>query len=571
MALSNLLCGAADLSAIVAVSGERRIDLVRLRCDVGRNADALRVRGCRRGLLAARDTYWAAVGMLALFQAGAVVVMPPNALPATLSSLAGEWDCLVCDEETAGIADQHVLVAGCSAAAPLRSLESEACVLELFTSGSSGEPKRVVKTLGQMEREAGIIESLLSPYLSTRGVVTGTVSHQHLYGLSFRLFWPLCSGRAFDPVVHEFWESLVHRGVGGGAVIASPAHLTRIPGTFAGSAGNRPGVIVSAGAPLPQAAALETQRLFAAPVFEIYGSTETGVIAWRLRENSGEAWRPIPGATVQQSADGRVLLASPLLAAGTRHEGNDRIELLPDGRFHLRERTDRIAKIEGKRVSLAEVERRLLDLPDVASASVVVLPGGEPCLAAAVVVTPAGARSLTETGAFRFGRSLRKQLGAFLEPASLPRRWRFVPALPSGPLGKVRAEDLVALFDELKPTPTERPREPDILAVRREADSVEIELFNRPDLVQLDGHFPRIAIVPGVAQIDWAVKLAARFLGLTMEAATGFQVKFHRLTVPDTKMILRLEHDRAHHRLSFAYRKPDEQVLTSGSIRVKGA
>lgn len=570
MTLSNLLCGAADLSAIVAASGERRIDLGQLRRDVACNADVLRARGCRRGLLVTRDTYWAAVGMLALFQAGAAVVMPPNALPETVSSLSGEWDCLVSDGEIAGIANQHVLVAGAGPSAPLRSLESETCVLELFTSGSTGEPKRILKTLDLMEREAEMIEGLIGPCLPVGSAIAGTVSHQHLYGLSFRLFWPLCSGRAFDPVVHEFWESLVHHS-SGGAVIASPAHLTRIPGTFAASAGDRPRVIVSAGAPLRQAAAREAQRIFAAPIFEIYGSTETGVIAWRLRDNSDEAWRPIPGATVRQGADGRILLTSPLLAAGTRHEGADRIDLLPDGRFHLRERTDRIAKIEGKRVSLAEVERRLLDLPGVAAASVVVLPGEKPCLAAAAVATPEATRSLTEMGAFRFGRGLRKQLGAFLEPASLPRRWRFVPALPSGALGKVRAEDVIALFDEAKAAvPTDRPREPDILAVRQEADRVEIELFNRPDLLQLDGHFPRIAIVPGVAQIDWAVKLAARFLGLTVEAATSFQVKFHRLTVPDTRVVLRLEHDRARRRLSFAYRKPDEQVLTSGSIRVKG-
>jgi 3-hydroxymyristoyl/3-hydroxydecanoyl-(acyl carrier protein) dehydratase len=153
----------------------------------------------------------------------------------------------------------------------------------------------------------------------------------------------------------------------------------------------------------------------------------------------------------------------------------------------------------------------------------------------------------------------------------MPRRWRFVAALPSGALGKIRAEDIVALFEGAQAAaPTERPREPDVLAVRQGVDHIEIELFNRPDLQQLDGHFPRLAIVPGVAQIDWAVKFAARLLGLNMEAATSFQVKFHRLTVPDTMVILRLEHDRARHRLLFAYRKPDEQVLTSGSIRVTG-
>jgi len=244
--------------------------------------------------------------------------------------------------------------------------------------------------------------------------------------------------------------------------------------------------------------------------------------------------------------------------------------LLQDGTFHLLDRVDRIAKIEGKRVSLPEVERRLLDLPSVAAAAVVVLPGDKPCLAAAIVPTHQGTKTLAEQGAFRFGRSLRMSLTDRLEPAGMPRRWRFVAALPTASLGKVRAEDVIALFDARKATiSATRPQEPDLRARRQGADWIELDLFNRPDLLQLDGHFPTLAIVPGVAQIDWAVKMATRFLGLPLVAATSFQVKFHRLTLPETSVTLRLELDRERRRLLFAYRKADNQILTSGSIRLE--
>ncbi|NJO37144.1 MAG: thioester dehydrase [Rhizobiales bacterium] len=105
--------------------------------------------------------------------------------------------------------------------------------------------------------------------------------------------------------------------------------------------------------------------------------------------------------------------------------------------------------------------------------------------------------------------------------------------------------------------------------MRRGERWVELDLFNRPDLLQLDGHFPAMAIVPGVAQLDWAVKMAARFLDLPLPAATNFQVKFHRLTLPRTTVTLRLEHDVERRRLQFEYRKPDRQVLTSGSVRLE--
>jgi acyl-coenzyme A synthetase/AMP-(fatty) acid ligase len=569
MTIASLLCDAADASAIVAVAGGHRIELRQLRRDVAANAAALRMLGCRRGLLVARDAYSAAIGMLALFEAGAVVVMPPNLLPATLTSLAAEWDQLICDREIDGAAHSYVLAPGDDTELPLRRLDPEACRIELFTSGSSGNPKRVVKTLGQMEREASAIEDLLGRYLTASSTITGTVSHQHLYGLSFRVFWPLCSGRVLDSAVHEFWESLAGERLAGGAVITSPAHLTRIPGLAIASA-NRPALILSAGAPLPPAAVNEARMTFAAPIVEIYGSTETGVVAWRPRGDDGEPWRPLPGMVVRQTADDRILLTSPFLPPGTDHDGADRIRLLQDGTFHLLGRADRVAKIEGKRINLPDVEQRLREIASVAAASVVVLPGDKPCLAAAVVPTGEGATMLAEAGTFRFGRTLRKALAAVLEPAGLPRRWRFVTALPIGSLGKIHTEDVIALFGaQPAPIPEIRPQEPDLQARRQGPDWVELDLYNRPDLPQLDGHFPAIAVVPGVAQIDWAVKMAARFLGLPLASATSFQVKFHRLTLPETTVTLRLDYDRARQRLLFAYRKPDDQILTSGSIRVE--
>ena len=68
-------------------------------------------------------------------------------------------------------------------------------------------------------------------------------------------------------------------------------------------------------------------------------------------------------------------------------------------------------------------------------------------LGGVVVLDAAGTRELAESGAFRLGRRLRRDLSRNLPSAALPRRWRFVPALPTGLLGKVRAADLAAWFD----------------------------------------------------------------------------------------------------------------------------
>ncbi|MBS4047187.1 MAG: acyl-CoA synthetase [Alphaproteobacteria bacterium] len=93
----------------------------------------------------------------------------------------------------------------------------------------------------------------------------------------------------------------------------------------------------------------------------------------------------------------------------------------------------------------------------------------------------------------------------------------------------------------------------------------ELTLFIPPDLAQCEGHFPGQPVLPGVVQVDWAVLLAARHLGLAIESAQKLQVKFRRVTVPGMTVVLRLQHVPARRRLTFEYRCEDD-ILSSGSI-----
>lgn len=561
MTLSDLLIASADGSRVVAYVADQPVSLAQFRSDVATNAAILRERGCRRGLLVTRDTYWAAVGMLALFQAGAVVVMPPNILPETLRQLRVEWDCLVSDTAEEMTEARHRLIAGGDAAIALHPLDSQACAIELFTSGSTGDPLRVAKTLRNMELEADDIEALFSPHLAPGAAIGGTVTHQHMYGLAYRLFWPLCHGRPILGTIYAFWEELLRADLRGGAIISGPAHLTRLAGIATLPPERRPGLVFSAGAPLPPGTGAAAEAVLGVPLIEIYGSTETNTIAWRAASEETAHWRPFPNIAIDRLGDGRIALTSPYIGGHDRYEGQDLIQLATGGGFDLIGRADRIAKIEGKRVSLSEIERLLRAHPAIAAAAIVVLAEPTSMLAAVIVPSATGDEHLREMGRFRFGRLLRHDLSTKLEAAGLPRRWRFVTALPVNALGKTNSAELRHLFD----APTQ-PGEPDIRPLERGADWVELELFNRPDLRQLSGHFPGMPIVPGVAQIDWAVKLAARHLDLPLEAATNYQVKFHRLTLPDSISILRLEHDRTRARLSFSYRRTDRELLTSGTI-----
>ena len=84
------------------------------------------------------------------------------------------------------------------------------------------------------------------------------------------------------------------------------------------------------------------------------------------------------------------------------------------------------------------------------------------------------------------------------------------------------------------------------------------------DLAVLDGHFPNEPIVPGVAQLYWADKLAHRaFTGRGATVAV-MRLKFVKVIVPGTLLRLGLE-CRERSRVEFRYTSEDG-VHSSGCL-----
>src|SRR6201999_478108 len=121
-------------------------------------------------------------------------VMPPNAQPGTLEALRQPGDLLLTDQPAPERETLVLSESDGSGARALRPLDPEGCRFSFFTSGSTGERKRIGKTLSQLEIEIRTLESLWGETLGDAGCL-GTVSHQHIFGLTFRLLWPLMAGR----------------------------------------------------------------------------------------------------------------------------------------------------------------------------------------------------------------------------------------------------------------------------------------------------------------------------------------------------------------------------------------
>ncbi|MAL78000.1 MAG: hypothetical protein CMN55_02620 [Sneathiella sp.] len=107
------------------------------------------------------------------------------------------------------------------------------------------------------------------------------------------------------------------------------------------------------------------------------------------------------------------------------------------------------------------------------------------------------------------------------------------------------------------------PTEPRLTIVRQDGDVIELAFMVTEDLFQLQGHFPGEPVLPGVAQVDWAVKFARRYLGMTGDIARLGQLKFSQLIVGGSHIGLNLDWQREAGRLHFSYHK-GEEVCSSG-------
>ena len=102
------------------------------------------------------------------------------------------------------------------------------------------------------------------------------------------------------------------------------------------------------------------------------------------------------------------------------------------------------------------------------------------------------------------------------------------------------------------------------------ADEITLRLSLNEEMDVFAGHFPGTPILPGVVQVDWALRLATEYLGVSIPAARRFQVKFRQIIRPDADLSLLLKRDNSRGKLSFTYLS-GETIAASGTIALDAA
>lgn len=337
-----------------------------------------------------------------------------------------------------------------------RRLDAPAAIL--FTSGTSGMPRAVVLTHGNLlwsaiasARNLGVREGdvWLCPMPPHHVGGLSVLTRSAYYGTTALLH------ERFDP--DRVNEAIDKDGVT--LVSLVPTMLTRLLATRRGRPfppGLRAALI--GGGPMPRET-LEEAAALGLRALPTYGLTEAAsqVTTLPLGEwprGLDTAGRPLPftrveirdddGRRVAPGAEGEILVRGPTVMAGYLGDPEATLEALEgrwlhtgdvgawDGQGRLRvldRRVDRIVT-GGENVSPLEVERAILSHPAVRGACVVALPSTEwgQEVAVAVEWKPGSSATLEE---------LRAHASGTLSGFKLPRRLLAMPALPRNATGKL--------------------------------------------------------------------------------------------------------------------------------------
>ncbi|WP_313036257.1 AMP-binding protein [Acinetobacter sp.] len=424
-----------------------------------------------------------------------------------------------------------------------------------YTSGSTGQPKKIPRSLRQLLNEVQGLDA--SFQLPEQAIAIATVSHQHIYGLLFKLLWPLASGRCFYQAQLAFPEDVadIQKKLTAlklqNYVISSPALLKRwtrevlLQDCL---------TVYSSGGKLESGVRPYVNR----PITEVFGSSETGGIAHRQQDDA--LWTPFANVDIQAAEQQELQVRTNHAFSEDWIFTGDKVEVIEPGNlkssFRLLGRLDRIVKLEEKRLSLDAIEQKIIELDDIAQCHVLILEREHRQILACVAVLSDQARvQLKQSSKAQFVAAIKAQLKSRLESIAIPRQWRFLTQLPQNAQSKLNKQYMKSLFQPmLLPIVLEQQNEPDQALYRLEF-SPELECFK--------GHFPSQPIFPGVGQIGF-IQHFARQNWAQLEWCNGFeQLKFQDLIQP--YMVLQLKMSRKLHKVSFELTHA-EQTLASGRL-----
>ncbi|MDA7418207.1 AMP-binding protein [Xenophilus arseniciresistens] len=552
------LLGTRDLDAPLAWQQGQPVSARQFLADV--QAQAARLPEAGPAINVCADRYAFCVGLAAALLRGQPSLLPPDARPDTLARVgaglpqayvlgdapipgvplavqvparAGQGDAPAAERMTEGATESAV---------PLVPAECHA--LSLLTSGSTGTPQPHAKTWRTLTGDVAAAVPRLCALLgrdSLAGLtLVATVPVQHSYGLESTALLAMLGGASFDSG-RPFFPADIVRSLESvprpRALVTTPFHLKTL--LQSGLALPPVELLLSATAPLSPQLAAQAEAATGGMLLEIYGSTETGQVAWR-QPTASEVWQTFGAITVRpqqahESEDGgaseRYVFEGDFIPAPTPMA--DVLELLDAQRFRLFGRANDLIHVAGRRSSLGHLNFHLNSIPGVQDGAFWI-----PDEVADGVVRPVVFVVAPQLSAADVIEALRGRM----EAVFVPRRVLHVAALPREGTGKLtvralREFALAQLGGAAAPTPA-----------ADDDGSASLQWTVPLDHPSFAGHFPGQPLLPGallLAQVQeaWAGVSALRArLG---DAPVLAAAKFLAPVRPGARLRLQLQPEAA--------------------------
>lgn len=424
--------------------------------------------------------------------------------------------------------------------------------VNFFTSGSTGTPKLIRKDLNIIVTEAFDIINEFEEHFKADGTILTTSTPTHMFVLTFYFLITFCRKSALNCLKIQYPEQLENLKSNNNILITSPAFLNSLKKYDVILPPNIK-TIFCAGSKL----ALSTQEYFEKQhinVIDIWGSTETGDIAYRL--NSKEMNYTRFQKVELKKTEKNTIIKSPYFLEKELLL-SDNIDVLQNGKLKLLARADRLVKINDKRVSLIELEEQLKTSEYIND---VFCMEYDKKLSASVVLSEAGIEFCLKNGIAQTKKTLKNFLSNHFD--IVPTKWIFLPQLPINERGKIDVENL-------KRTLGTKISLPLVLKNELSQNEIKLELIFPKTSNFLEGHFKIAPIVPGVVQLYFAKKFAQDFFEEDIIVWQIKRIKFSSVILPERKTILKLKN--TDNSITFEYLTENEDLLSSGSFaKLKG-
>ncbi len=339
---------------------------------------------------------------------------------------------LINDEDIADLCIKHIDVK--KNLAKNFNIDFQQTVAILFTSGTTGKPKKNPKTWGQLNESSIRVRQRFWPDGVSGKCIIATVPPQHMFGFETSIIYPLTLGVA----VHDGYpfypldiQQAMSESPDSKILITTPLHLKACISLTSGWTNINS--IVSATAPLSKNISNDAERILDTDIFEIYGCSESGAIATRHPSKEDE-WKLLDDYTIKESEGFFMLKAT---GYDELIEISDQIKIIDDEVFSLLGRGDDLVKIGGKRESLSGLTCKLIRINGVDD-GVFFIPKeiGENRLRLAVLVVSSVLNK----------DEIMKALAQQIDSVFLPRPIKIVDRLPYNRLGKLPLSNLIKML-----------------------------------------------------------------------------------------------------------------------------